>query len=1169
MSVRFVLGRSGTGKTTLFLEEIRDKLKENPSGSPIIYLVPEQMTFLSEYHLVQKPDIQGMVRAQVYSFTRLAWRILQETGGISRTHLSSAGLNMLIRKIIEDKKEELKLFGRAADKTGFVQQVESMLTEFKRYCIEPNTLMLKKKELEEEQNNSQALIDKLNDLELIYSDFEEALLGKYVNSDDYLTLLADAIETSSYLQGAEIYIDGFDSFTPQEYLVIEKLLKASKRVSIALVLDRPYRNGHAHDLHLFRISGETYATLYDMALNNNVLVEDDIVLHHAYRYQNSSLQHLESKFEVRPINPFTEQTDIVLCEASNRRSEIESIAREIRELVRTGKYRFQDIAILVRNGQEYDHLIETIFFDYGIPFYIDQKRPMFTHPFIELLRSTLEILTSNWRYEPVFRAIKTELLYPLECNREEMREKMDQLENYVLAYGITGDKWTSKEKWTYRRLQGLELIPSPQTDEEKEIEREINDARNIVVTPLLTLAKRMQTAKTGVELCEALYLFLEELDIPAKLEKMQMEAEEKGHLIAAREHEQAWNASMDLLDELVEVLGTEKMNVKTFSMILDAGLEAMKFSLVPPAIDQVIVADLELSRLSKIKIAFLIGLNEGVMPAKMTGEGVLADEDRTRLINSGLTIAPDNKTRLLDEEFIAYRAFSTPSEKLYVSYPIADEEGKALMASPYVKRIKEMFPHIVEKNIVNDPSQLNEEDQLAYISHPKVTIAFITTMLQQKMRGYPIADFWWDVYHFYMQHTGWKREMKHILSSLFYQNKAEEISETISKQLYGEEILTSVSRMELFHSCPFSHFASHGLKLRERHIFRLEALDIGEMFHGALEWIGKEINRQNLTWDKLTKEQCHHLAKEAVAFLAPKIQNQILLSSNRHHYIRKKLEKIVSRVSYILSEHAKTSKFVPIGLEVDFGPNGTIPPLTIPLKNGAKMKLRGKIDRVDQAQNAEGVFLRVIDFKSSDKDLNLTEVYYGIALQMLTYLDLIITHAKSFIGTEAEPAGVLYFHLHNPLINSSKMLTIDQIEEEIFKSFRMKGLLLDDAKVVKLMDQSLKTGNSQVVSAGLKKDGNLSARSTVASKNDFSTLRKYIRKLYKKSGNQLVSGKVDIAPYKFKEQTPCQYCSFKPFCQFDQSLEANQYRIFKPQRPREIIELIRKEVENGENDDTN
>jgi ATP-dependent helicase/nuclease subunit B len=1161
MSLRMVIGRSGTGKTAMCLHEIRKQLLENPEGSPIIYIVPEQMTFLSEYKLSTDPELGGMIRAQVYSFSRLAWRILQETGGISRYHLSSVGMNMLIRKIIDDQKENLSLFQRAADKNGFVQQVEQMISEFKRYCIKPEELI---RGDFRDHTSSKALNNKLNDLEIIYKQFEEEVFGKYIDAEDYFHLLSEKIPASTYLKDTLIYIDGFYSFTPQEYQVIQQLMKQCKTVTVAMTTDQLYLASAPDELNLFRMSGEASYAIYELAKAEGVEVEPAILLLEQQKWTHPSLGHLEEKFDARPAVPFSGQTTINICEAANRRAEIEAIAREIRELVRTKGYRYRDIVLLIRNGGDYHELVEPIFADYQIPYFIDQKRTMLNHPLIEMIRSSLEVINSFWNYEPVFRVIKTELLYPLGENPTKMREKMDKLENYCLAYGIKGSKWTKKDRWVYRRIRGLELEESAQTDVEKEMEQQLNELRLIVTAPILRLSRRLKKADTGRGLCEAVYLFLEELDIPSKLEKWKTAAEENGNLVKMREHEQVWNAVIDLMDQYVEVLGEESVSLKSFAAILEAGFKSLHFSLIPPALDQVLIGDLEKSRLMNIKVGFVVGVNEGILPAKITDEGILADEDRERLLASGIKVAPSSRIRLLDENFLAYMALTTPSDILYVSYPLANDEGKALIPSSYIKRIRDLFPNANELSYVIDPAELSEVEQLNFVSNRTTAMSYLTAQLQLKQRKYPISDIWWDVYNHY-QHSLWKGQAQKVLSSLFYTNKTVRLSHEVADELYGETIEASVSRMELYNSCAFCHFVQYGLKLHERQIYRLEAPNIGELFHAALKQISDIVNERNITWAGLTKKQCEELSREAVEALAPKLLNEILLSSERNHYIKRKLELIITRASLVLSEHAKASGFAPIGLEVGFGPKGMLKPLNFSLKDGRKMELAGRIDRVDAAKGEnDNVFLRVVDYKSSEKDVNLVEVYYGLALQMLTYLDIVMTNSKELVELEASPAGVLYFHVHDPLINSKKLLTMDEIDQEIMKKFKMNGLMMSDPNVIRLMDQTLDTGDSQIISAGINKDGNLSKRSKVATLNEFEDLRDYVRNLYVKTGNAIIDGHVEINPYKLKEKTSCTFCAFKSVCHFDESIESDGYRKFKPQSNESVLDLIRKELHENE-----
>lgn len=1156
MSLRFMIGRSGTGKTTACLNEIREKLKEQPMGSPIIYLVPEQMTFQSEYALIRTPGLDGMIRAQVLSFTRLAFRVLQETGGMSRYYLNQTGVRMLLRKIIDKHKDELILFARAADKHGFIEQLEEMLIECKRYCITPEQLLETETQLRQNATSAEkVLADKLKDLQLIYRQFERDLMNRYVDSEDYLRFLAEKIPHSRYIQDAEIYVDGFHHFTPQEYMVLEQLLCFAKRVTVALTVDEPYNEQLPNELHLFRMTGKTYYELRNIALLNNVLIEPIKFCQENVRHPSLSLRHLEAHYDTRPSLPFAgEAGEIQLCQASHRRAEIEGIAREIIRLVREEGYRYRDVALLVRNSDDYRNLFQTVFVDYEIPYFIDEKEPMGNHPFIELIRASLDVIQTNWRYEAVFRAVKTDFFFPLESHVQTMREAMDQLENYVLEHGIYGAKW--RQNWVYRRYQGLEEIAVPQTDEERNYEEKLNVWREMVASPLLTLQKRLQKAKNGRDMCEALYLYFEQLQIPKKLEKLRDEAEAKGQLLEARHHEQAWGAVMELLDQYVEILGEEPMPLQSFAALMETGLESLEFSLVPPAIDQVLIAHFDRSRLTDMKCIFIIGANDGVIPSRKSADGVLSEQDRELLHHFSVHVAPTSRQQLLDEPFAIYMALASPKERLYITYPLADEEGRTLLPSVLIKRIKEIFPDVQEKRWGGEPFTLPLPEQLSLITNYSATLGALAVQLHAWKRQYPIEPIWWDVYNLYAGHNDWNERANRVIQALFYENKTKKLKREISRKLYGRTLRASVSRVEQFNRCPFAHFASYGLRLKERNVFRLKAPDIGQLFHHALKMMTERIRAEHLDWAQLSKEQCEQLSYEAVEQIAPYIQQEILLSSHRYHYVKRKLHHIMSRTASVLNEQAKMSGFAPLEVELQFGDKGPLPPLTFPLADGTVLELVGRIDRIDQAKSSKGILLRIIDYKSSSQKLDFTEVYYGLALQMLAYLDIVIEFAEYLVGSKALPAGVLYFHIHNPIIKSKNvLLKEDEAEQKIFESFKMNGWLLDDQEAIKLMDQTLDAGKgSAVVPVKINKDGSISKNSSVISETDFALLRQHVRTIFQQAGLQIIDGVVDIAPYKRKNETACQYCEFRTFCQFDESIEQDRYRILKNKKMEQMKE---------------
>lgn len=1168
MSVRLMLGRAGSGKTSRCLEEVSERLRKAPDGAPLIMLVPDQMTFKTEYRLATEPELDGMTRAQVFSFSRLALNVLGQTGGVTRKRIDSVGINMMLRKIVEHRQSELKVFQRASDQQGFYRLLEEMMTEFKRYQFSVEDIGRLLDTTRKRSHNSQieVLADKLHDLGLIFGDLQVALAGKYIDSEDSMQLLAEKIPLLESLRDTEVWVDGFYSFTPQELAVLEALMRHCQRVTVTLTLDRPYDDQLPDDAALFYPTAVTYQKLLGIAKKARAEVEEPYVLKEAIRFGNPSLVHLEENIEKRPPERFHGKEEVTVSQAVNRRSEVEGAAREILSLVRDEELRFRDIAVLVRDLSIYHDLMVTIFEDHGIPIFLDQKRTMLHHPLIEFIRSSLDVIEQNWRYEAVFRCVKTDLLFPLDAGKpERLREGMDELENYVLAHGIHGKRWTDGNPWRYRRYRGLDDTEGVQTDEEKKTEARINDLREMIVAPLLRLQRDVRKAKTARDRCEALFLYLEALEVPEKIEKWRNRAEEEGRLEEAREHDQVWSAVIDLLDQMVEMVGDETVEADVFIKMIETGLDSMRFSLVPPALDQVLVGSLDRTRSVDADSVLILGANDGVLPAKPAEDGMLSEEEREMLAEQGAELAPGSRQRLLEEELLIYLALSGAKERLWVSYPLADEEGKSLQASMWINRLKAIFPDLQEKLIASEPESDNNETALAFVAGPQRSLVYTLGQVRRWKKGYPIAPLWWEVYNWFTEQSEWREYGKRLFGSLFYKNKENRLSHKTSQQLYGDTIQASVSRMERFSSCPFQQFASHGLRLKEREVFRLEAPDIGQLFHSALSLIADHLRKTHKNWDELSNAECERLAGEFVDQLIPKLQREILLSSNRHHYIAQKLKNVVGRTATVLRDHARASGFSPIGLELPFGPKAPLPPIQFELANGTKMEIIGRIDRIDKAEGKNGLLLRIIDYKSSETALGMTEVYYGLALQMLTYLDVVITHAQEWLGRKASPAGVLYFHVHNPMLQEQQAMTVEEIEKKWFKEFKMKGLVLADEEAVKMMDSTLESGYSDMIPVGLNKSGEFYKNSSVAAAEQFSGIRKYVRSKIQDIGTNITDGMINISPYKLKDKTPCTFCSFKPVCQFDPALETNEYRLIRKEKDDVMLKKILDEERYNEN----
>ncbi|AQQ53931.1 helicase-exonuclease AddAB subunit AddB [Planococcus lenghuensis] len=1155
MSLRIVYGRAGSGKTRFIQEEIAETLEHDADGDPIFFVVPDQMSFSTEYRLSTGYSMKGLIRAQAVTFKRLAWRVLQEVGGISRKEVNTFGYRMLIRSLLEEHKEDFQLFRRAAGKRGFTDQIEELLKEFARYCVDCGEL----KELRNALASAGAprtLLDKAGDLELILTEIESRLGTTYVDSEGHLRMLAEKVRYSELIKTADIYIDGFVTFTAQEYEIIRELMKYAKSVTIALPMDE--LTGTIEEQSLFYQPVRTARRLTELAAQDGIESEPPVHMTEPRRFNNRDTAHLERCFDMQPVVQTESEGYVRVTEASNRRAEIHAVARKIREQAMQGM-RYRDMAVLYRQPEAYNELIETIFAQYELPVFISRKKSMLHHPLIELSRSALEAVLSGLSYEPVFRAVKTDLFFPGE-SVHEWRERGDVLENFIIANGIYGERWFDENRWFYKKYRGLELHTVLQTDEEKAQQEELHAVRDMILAPLAGLRDKLDGCRTGRDVAEALFVFIEDLGVYEKIQRLKEREEKEHRLLAATEHEQAWDRWIEVLDQFVLMFGSQELELTTAVKILDEGFETLEFSRIPPSIDQVTVQTVDIARLINIRSVYVIGATDGVLPKRIEGEGLLTDSEREWFMNVGYELAPTSRMRLLDEAYVVYRAFSSASDTLTVSYPIADEEGGALLPSLYVQQLLEMFS-IAPEPAVMDPEDMKGQTQLAYISHPRPTLMYLTS----QVRKGELSPVWQAVLDYYKKDLFYKSVVDKILAPI-KPNEAEQLDEELTESLYGTPVSSSVSRVEQYFSCPFAQFAAHGLQLKDRSRYELESPQIGDLFHAAIKWISDEVGRLGVSWASLTKKQCRNLAKQAMEELSPYFVNQILISSSRYRYIQHKLEGVIRQTAAMLSKHAQVTGFSPIAMEVAFGPKEAVPPLEVNLKRGRKMYVRGRIDRVDSAEIDGKPYMRVLDYKMSGNGLDLNEVYRGLALQTFTYLDVALTNSGRWLGTEAEPAGVLYFHMHNPMLKQTKLLTAEELETELLKAYKMNGLIVEDPEVIRTMDGKAE-GHSKIIPVYLKKDGQVSpSQSKTVELEDMQMIREFTRHKHQQAGNGILGGDTRIDPYKLKDKTPCQFCSYRPVCQFDPADPDQKYRRLPSNSPKESIDLMKEELNEDDSD---
>ena len=1145
LSLKFMLGRAGTGKTRACLEEITAKSLSDPMGHPLIMLVPEQASFQYEIALVSSLGSGGIMRAQVLSFRRLAWRVLQEVGGGARTPIGDLGKRMVLRRLLECRRGELKVFQRAAGQRGFADTLAGAIAEMKLYRVGPDDLRKKRAALA--AGGQSLLAGKLDDLALLYEDLDSFMQGRYTDPDDYLNLLSAKLAQSATVSGAEIWIDGFTGFTPQEYGVIESLLAAASRVNVVLCLDGRAVDAESGEDDVFFPTLETYHKLVLLSQKAGVVLEEPVIRDDTVPCRFTAapaLAHLERWFFRRPAAVYEGRGEVELVAATSRRAEVEAAAREIIALCRDRGCRWRDIAVLLRDLDTYHLLLTTVFDDYDIPYFIDRKRTVMHHPLVELVRSALETVSGGWAYEPLFRYLKTDLA-PL------ARDDADLLENYVLAFGLKGKAWTGDRDWVYYHRDSLEEYDADSSQYIDKLTR-INRARVLASRELLSLHWKISRSGVTVrDISAALFTMLEELGIPARLEEWKTLAEKNGSLEEAREHGQIWNGLVKLLEEMVAALGEEQLPLSEYAAVLDAGLESMRLGLIPPGMDHIVVGSLDRSRSPSVKAALVLGVGDGVLPARLTGDGVFTDGERERLAAAGLELAPTTRRKVLDEQYLVYLALTRAAEKLYLSYPLADEEGRALTPSPVIGRIKELLPGSGEKILGVEPDDAGASDA-GFIAAPGRCLTYLGGRLRNVLEGRPVTPLWRDVYNWFAGREEYRDKLNIISSGLFHTNTERPLSAAASRTLYGKRLRTSVSRLEKFRSCPFSHFLAYGVKLKERVVQKLSAPDMGQFFHAALKMYGDRLKQGSLDWGSVNNNDIKKMVGEVVEILAPRLQNEILLSSARHRNLLNKLKRQLTRAAAVLAEHSRRGVFRPVALELAFGAGkDALPPLVLQLPGGGlAMELYGRIDRLDAASSGKGHYLRVVDYKSGFRDLNLSGIYNGLDIQLLTYLVVALDNYRDLTGSPALPGGMFYFRVADPMLKIPAPLGQEQADMLLLKELKMKGLALADPEVVKMMDSDI-DGYSDLIAVALGKNGFYKS-APVLTEDQFALLIEYLRRMLTATGLEINSGEVGIKPYRLGNSSACTYCPFKPVCRFDPVIKDNKYRLLANEPVEEI-----------------
>lgn len=1096
MGLRIVYGKAGSGKSWFCFSEI-SKLLDTEEN--ILIITPEQFSFTAEKKLMEVTKNGAVFNAEVLTLSRMAYRVIQEVGNNIVSSLSSIPAKaMLVNAIIEKNKDKLKFLNKSSENVDMVIQA---ITEFKKHKVSVESLKEMQDKLQDEY-----LKYKLQDMIILYEGFENSLANKFLDDTDLLTYLENNIEKTSIVKDAVIYIDEFMGFTKQEYAVIAKLIKLAKQVTVTLCIDtlKPSANPVTD---IFYSNKKTLSKLLQVLEENGLKLDEPIDVvefnkksannkeNHYDRFKNNELSHLEKNIFNAKITEYEKNVEnIELFLAKNQYTEVENVASKITNLVKNNNYRYNEISVITKDLNQYSSLIRAIFAKYDIPVFIDEKRDLNQNIIIKYILCVLDVLNKNFSYESVISYLKSGFI-------DLDNEERFNFENYCTKWGIKYNKW--KQEFKYGKKNN-----------ENYVDR-MNEIRQMLINPLVDLKEKCQKEKNAKSICLNLYNFLLDQKIEEKLQVKIDELNKIGQVDLAKEYKKSYEIVINLLDDIVSVFNEEKMTLNTFANYFKIGLKNSSLGKIPGTQDQVIVGDVDRSRSHKVRAIFIIGINDGVFPSNNKDEGFLNDADRDILKQNGMELANGTIEKLYEENFNIYKAFTTAEEKLYLSYASSDSNGKSMRPSMLIYKIKKIFPNIVEQS---DVITKNYE-----IVNYKVTYDELLEQIYLLQDEGKMDEIWYSVYDYYKKNNQFMLE--NDLLGLDYTNQPKDISKEMIDKLYGRTLNTSVSKLERYRNCPFSYFLQYGLNLKEKEELKVQSFNTGTFMHETIERFFECIKEENIELatfiedDELIEKLVSKIIEEELEL----VKNEIFTVTTKYRLLVRRLKKVVTKALKYIIEGLVYSRFKISGTEVEFGKNGDYNPIILNMEDGKRVEITGKIDRIDTAEDGSKKYLRIIDYKSSAKNVDLDEVYAGIQIQLLTYLDAVCKQE------DLEPAGILYFGLLEQMVKSDKKLSEEEIENEIRKNFKMKGLIVADVNIIKLHDTTLKSGTSNIVPAGLTVTGEINKKYTSGiSKDEFKKLQDDIFVIIKDIAKEILQGKIDIKPYKKKDV--CKYCSYKAIC---------------------------------------
>lgn len=1145
MPVRFIIGRAGSGKTHTIHEAIVERLQRDPLGAKIIHLVPRQVTFTAERRLAMDDRLSGYVGARIVSIDQLIQTALLETCVAPAAPLDGRGREIVLAHLLRENRKDLVYFAKSATQPTLAGEIDAAFLEFERAGRDPVEIDTVLAELDTKSSEQNALANKLRDLKLLYHKMRTFLEARQVHVSDRIEAARKALESWKPLQGAQVFIDEHHDFSALEREAIISIARVCQSLDIAMCFDPASRvlshpDENLSEMSTFNRVERAYRKLYIALRADNQTIQPPSLLKVLYRYQKPELAVVEHDVAPRKL---VKPDAIRFIETEDGRAEVAAAAREVKRLASLGM-RYREICVLMRSSEDYADLIDAGFREHQIPYFIDRRRSASHHPLVRAIAAVGQVVLTRFETNSVIALAKTGFA-------RVSPELADLLEDYALQHRLTPRAWTGDEPWGFRRRKGEEdelVSEFPLADLKR-----ANDARLLIRDSLGPLADpawsrdALSVRQRTADLFGVLQRFHARVILMDHIKR----AEQAGQLALRDEHIQVWENLVELFEQMTELIGDEPMKAADYFGTLNTALSGFDLAITPPMIDQVLIGSVDRTRTRDMRGCILLGMNDGQFPQRPAEPSVLNNDDRDLLNSHQVEVEPGTERKLLDERFLGYLALTRASESLTLIRTTTDSAGNPAGESPFWLQAKRLF----HKDDVVIQKTTAPIDRVATRTQAVAELLRWARKSPKPMTGDALVELYrWFVLDPHPESASLR---KWVWPALTSENRAV-LSPDLAKRIFPSPLVGSVSRLELFAACPFKHFARYGLELEDRPDLDVTAIDLGNVYHQVLDRIvRKKIDQKRnfIEPGQFTAAEIHDLSQE----VGEELRNQVMLSSARNEYLLGRIELTLNWILRTQQAVARSGAFRPLITELSFGGSKDVAKVPdIPTPGGNVLKLKGRIDRIDVSPQASA--FTVIDYKLSGKSLQYGHIYHGLVLQLLSYL-LVLKHSGANIfPSPMEPAAAFYMTLRRGLRASEE----DNPDLEPTPDDRAFDLTEQPTGIIsrpfaKALDTNLESARaSDVFNIKINLNGALAATGNDALEpEDFAALLTFVRKKLAELADFIISGDIDVKPYRIGKLTPCSGCEFNRFCRFEPGPGA--YRNLESLNRQKVLDLLRQE----------